>query len=249
MSLSSSAQDARRHSISEVVAERIRAYMLSEGLRPGDRLGREEDLARSFGVSRPTLREALRLLSSDHLIRASKGPGGGIFVAATPEEGIGLSVSATVASMLDANSIEIDELLETRMLLEIPMAGLAAGRAGEADLAALESLVDEVEGAASDAERIAVVDARIHRLVAEIADNRLAASFTGWIVDVLQPRLRPLIAPAVVESVIVDQHRELLRAIARGDPLAAERAMREHLVYLRDLVTAVTPSTDPPTST
>ena len=53
-----------------------------------------------FGVSRPTLREALRLLSSSHLIRASKGPGGGIFVAATPEEGIGRTVSASVASML-----------------------------------------------------------------------------------------------------------------------------------------------------
>jgi len=240
VSLSGAAQEARRHSISEVVAERIRVYMLSERLRPGDRLGREEDLARSFGVSRPTLREALRLLSSEHLIRASKGPGGGIFVAATPEQGIGLSVSATVASMLEAGSIEIDELLETRMLLEIPLAGLAAQRAGEADLAALESLVNDVEAAANDAEQIGVVDARIHRLVVELADNRLAAAFTGWIVDVLQPRLRAVIAPAVVESVIVDQHRELLRAIAAGDPVAAERAMREHLVYLRDLVTAVT---------
>jgi GntR family transcriptional regulator, transcriptional repressor for pyruvate dehydrogenase complex len=245
VSLSSgSAEDTPRNSMSEVVAQRIRVYMLSEGLRPGDRLGREEDLARSFGVSRPTLREALRLLSSEHLIRASKGPGGGIFVAATPEQGIGLSVSATVASMLDAQSIDIDELLETRMLLEIPLAGLAAQHAGEADLTALESLVADVESAASEPERIGELDGRIHRLVAEIADNRLAAAFTGWIVDVLQPRLRPLIAPAVVESVIVDQNRELLRAIARGDPAAAERAMREHLVYLRDLVTAVTAFAD-----
>ena len=235
------ADDAGRRSISEVVAERIRGYMLTEALRPGDRLGREEDLAANFGVSRPTLREALRLLSSEHLIRASKGPGGGIFVAATAEEGIGLSVSSTVASMLDAQSIEIDELLETRLLLEIPLAGLAAQRARNDDLEALEALVADVESAASDPDRLADVDARIHRLVAKIADNRLAAAFTGWIVDVLAPRLRPLIAPALVETVIIDQHRDLLDAIARGDPVAAERAMREHLVYLRDLVTAVSP--------
>ena len=108
MSRSVEAADAgRSQSSSEAIAERIRCVMLTESLRPGDRLGREEDLARDFGVSRPTLREALRLLSSDHLIRASKGPGGGIFVAATPEEGISLSVSATVASMLDAQSIEL----------------------------------------------------------------------------------------------------------------------------------------------
>lgn len=230
---------ARRNSISELVAERIRVYVLTERLQPGDRLGREEDLARDFGVSRPTLREALRLLSSEHLIRASKGPGGGIFVAATPEEGIGLSVSSTVASMLDAQSIEIDELLETRMLLEIPLAGLAAQRAREEDLAQLGALLAEADAAEHAPTDIDQLDAKVHRLVAQIADNRLAGAFTGWIVDVLAPRLNPVIAPALVESVIVDQHRDLLHAIARGDPLAAERAMREHLVYLRDLVTAI----------
>jgi DNA-binding FadR family transcriptional regulator len=61
---------------------------------------------------------------------------------------------------------------------------------------------------------------------------------------VLQPRLRDVIEPAVVEAVIVEQHRDLVRAIARGDPVAAERAMREHLVYLRDLVTAVASAQD-----
>src|SRR3954451_23261734 len=130
---------AERRSISEQVADSIRVYMQQAELQPGDRLGREEDLARQFGVSRPTLREALRLLSSSHLVRASKGPGGGIFVAATAEEGIGRTVSASVASMLQAQSITIDELLETRMLFEVPLAGLAAQRAGDHDVARLRA--------------------------------------------------------------------------------------------------------------
>lgn len=226
-------------SSSEAVAERIRSFVLAERLEPGDRLGREEDLAREFGVSRPTLREALRLLSSEHLVRASKGPGGGIFVAATPEQGIGLSVSAAVATMLDAQSIELDELLETRMLLEVPLAGLAAQRAGEGDLIELQALIDEINAAGSDLARITELDARLHHLIAQIADNRLAGAFTRWIVDVLQPRIASVIEPAVVESMIADQHRGLLEAIMRSDPVAAERAMREHLVYLRDLVSAV----------
>jgi GntR family transcriptional repressor for pyruvate dehydrogenase complex len=235
-------QDAElqhRPNISEAVAERIRASIVTAELKPGDRIGREEDLAKEFGVSRPTLREALRLLSSEHLIRASKGPGGGIFVAATPEQGIGMNVSAAVSSMLDAHSIGLDELLETRMLLEVPLAGLAAQRAGEHDVAALGELVAEVEVDGAGPERIGELDARLHRLIAQIADNRLAGAFTGWIVDVLQPRLAAEVEPAVVEEVIVDQHRDLLQAISRGDPVAAERAMREHLVYLRDLVAAV----------
>jgi GntR family transcriptional regulator, transcriptional repressor for pyruvate dehydrogenase complex len=230
---------AERRSVSEQVAESIRGHMQRAGLRPGDRLGREVDLARQFGVSRPTLREALRLLSSSHLIRASKGPGGGIFVAATAEEGIGRSVSDSVASMLSAQSITMDELLETRMLFEVPLVGLAAQRATADDVERLRAVLAEADERPDDGDVVARVDARLHRLLSEIAGNRLAAAFTAWVVEVLQPPLRELVAPAVVESVLVEQHRDIVRAIERGDPAAAERAMREHLVYVRDLVAAI----------
>lgn len=231
-------------SSSELVADQIRAFVITEGLVPGQRLGREEDLARQFGVSRPTLREALRMLSSEHLVRASKGPGGGIFVAATPEQGIGKTVSAAVETMLDAHSITLDELLETRLLLEVPIAGLAAQRAGERDVAELRTLIGELENSNLDLERITQLDARLHHLISQIAGNRLAGAFSHWIVDVLQPRLARVIEPAVVESVIADRHRDLVGAIVRGDPIASERAMREHLVYLRDLVAAVATAQD-----
>ena len=228
-----------RRSVSEQVADAIRVYMQSEGLGPGDRLGREEDLARRFGVSRPTLREALRLLSSSHLVRASKGPGGGIFVAATPEEGIGRTVSASVASMLESHTITMDELLETRMLFEVPLVGLAAQRATEEDVVRLYALVEEAASRPDDAELVGSADERLHRAISEIAGNRLAAAFNAWVVEVLQPPLRELVAPAVVEAVIVEQHRDIVRGIEKGDPTAAERAMREHLVYVRDLLAAI----------
>jgi len=147
--------------------------------------------------------------------------------------------------MLDAQSIGLDELLETRMLLEIPLAGLAAACASEEDVLLLRELVDEVNAAANDHPRTIDADARLHHLIADIADNRLAGAFSAWIVDVLQPRLAAVIEPAVVVSVIAEQHRDLLEAIARGDPMAAERAMREHLVYLQDVVNAVKQSPAP----
>lgn len=228
-----------RRSISEDVADRIRLYIQQRDLGPGDRIGREEDLAREFGVSRPTLREALRLLSSEHLIRASKGPGGGIFVAATPERGIGMTVSATVANMIEADRIEFDELIETRLLFEVPLAGLAAQRATEEDVEKLKALVRESGAEPGNQVRMQAADAQIHRLIAVMAGNRLAGAFSEWIVDVLHPLLGEAIAPAIVEPVVVEQHEDLVKAIARGDPAAAERAMREHLVYLRDLVSAV----------
>jgi GntR family transcriptional repressor for pyruvate dehydrogenase complex len=231
-------EQALRRSASEDVADAIRDYMFANGLQPGDRIGREEDLAQRFGVSRPTLREALRLLSSAHLIRATKGPGGGIFVAATPEQGIGLSVAESVASMLSAESIELDELIETRMLLEVPLAGLAAQRATDADVAQLRAILDEA-GDVAQGDSFRVLDSRLHGTIAAIAGNRLARAFTDWIGRVLQPPLHILVEPAVVDAVVVEQHRDIVHAIERGDPAAAERAMREHLVYLHDLVGAV----------
>ena len=233
-----------RRSAPEEVADAIRAWMFGRGMAPGDRLGREEDLAQRFGVSRPTLREALRLLSSAHLVRATKGPGGGIFVAATPEQGIGRSVTDSVASMLSADSIDLEELIETRMLLEIPLAGLAAQRASEGDVAALRAVLDEA-GDSTHGELFRGLDRRLHGLIAQMAGNRLARAFTDWIGEVLQPPLHALIEPAVVDAVVVEQHRDIVRAIERGDPTAAERAMREHLVYLHDLLSAVRRTGEP----
>ena len=86
------------------MAIQIQHDIQREGLGPGDFLGREEDLAAEFGVSRPTLREALRLLASGNLIRANKGPGGGIFVAHTAEQGMSVSLSDAIAMMLETGA-------------------------------------------------------------------------------------------------------------------------------------------------
>jgi GntR family transcriptional regulator, transcriptional repressor for pyruvate dehydrogenase complex len=125
------------------------------------------------------------------------------------------------------------------MLFEVPLVGLAAQRATADDVERLRAVLAEADERPDDGDVVARVDARLHRLVSEIAGNRLAAAFTAWVVEVLQPPLRELVAPAVVESVLVEQHRDIVRAIERGDPAAAERAMREHLVYVRDLVAAI----------
>ena len=105
------------------MAAQIQHHIQAEGLEPGDFLGREEDLAAEFGVSRPTLREALKLLASGNLIRATKGPGGGIFVAHTAEQGMSRSLSDAIAMMLETGAVTLEELLDARLLLEVPLAG------------------------------------------------------------------------------------------------------------------------------
>lgn len=225
-----------RRDASEQVAFEIRRYLSTRGLTPGERIGTEQELAAEFGVSRPTLREGLRLLAGSHLIRASRGPGGGIFVASTQNEGMRRNVSESIATMLETDSVSLDELLAARLSLEVPLAGLAARNATESTAGELLEAIAEAEGnhPASDAFRVA--DTRFHRIIATAARNELLRAFTSWTLDVLQPSLIDTIGESIDGDAILRQHGEIQRAIKQGRSAGAERAMRKHLEYLRELV-------------
>src|SRR6201982_3545039 len=90
---------------SEQIALEIRRHLERHALQPGDRIGTEQELAAEFGVSRPTVREALRLVAATHLIRVGRGRSGGIFVARTPNEGMSRNVSESIATMLASESV------------------------------------------------------------------------------------------------------------------------------------------------
>jgi GntR family transcriptional repressor for pyruvate dehydrogenase complex len=224
---------------SEQVAVALQHHIQAKGLGPGDFLGREEDLAGEFGVSRPTLREALKLLASGNLIRANKGPGGGIFVAHTADQGVRHSLSDAVDMMLETGAVSLEELLDARTLLEVPLAGLAALQAGEPTVERLRAAHAAEVAADGDIDAIHVADTEFHRAIAAAAGNRMALALTGWVFEVLQPRLLVELRDAVVPAAVLDQHTALLRAIEKGDRARAERAMREHLLYLRDLLAMV----------
>ena len=234
-----------RSDASEQVAFEIRRYLSARDLRPGERLGTEQELAAEFGVSRPTLREGLRLLASSHLIRASQGPGGGIFVESTQSEGMRRNVSESIAVMLETDDVSLMELVEARISLEVPLAGLAAQHATEATAADLLAAIAEAEGNDPASEAFRIADTRFHRVIASAARNELLRAFTAWTLDVLQPSLIDTIGGSIDGAAILDQHRVIQRAIRLRQPAAAQRAMRSHLDYLRELVSSLDPPTSP----
>jgi GntR family transcriptional regulator, transcriptional repressor for pyruvate dehydrogenase complex len=221
---------------SEHIAREIRLYVERNGLKPGDRIGTENELAREFGVSRPTLREALRLLAGSHLIQVNQGRSGGIFVSSTANESMGLGVSQAIATMLATESVSLHELLEARIYLEVPLAGLAAEHADRAAVAEMESAIAAAEGLAPASDEFRHADSRFHKAIAEAAGNELMIAFTSWILEVLQPSLVAYMGPSLSGDDILDQHRRILRAIRRGQPAAAQRAMLQHIEHVRRVV-------------
>ena len=228
-----------RRDASEQVAFEIRRYLSTRDLRPGERLGTEQELAAEFGVSRPTLREGLRLLAGSHLIRATRGPGGGIFVESTQNEGMSRNVSESIATMLETDHVSLDELLAARLSLEVPLAGLAAQNASETTASDLLTAIAEAEGNHPAAEVFRIADARFHRVIAAAAQNEILRAFTSWTLDVLQPSLIDTIGDSIDGDAILRQHGEIQRAIRLRQPAAAQRAMRRHLEYLQELVGAL----------
>jgi DNA-binding FadR family transcriptional regulator len=226
---------------SEQIAWQIRKYLEEQHLQPGDRIGTEQELADEFGVSRPTLREALRLLSASQLIRVGRGRAGGIFVARTPREGMSKNLSESIALMLAADTISLDELLDARLSLEVPLAGRAAANATDEVVTRLEAAVAAAEDHAPGTEPFNAADTEFHQILAEAAGNVLLKGLTGWILEVLQPSLIVTISGDVDAAVILEQHRAILRAVRRRQRGAAEKAMRLHIEYLTEVLHGVTP--------
>src|ERR1700755_3386295 len=149
---------------SELIALEIRRYLERHDLQPGDRIGTEQELASEFGVSRPTLREGLRLLASSHLIRVGRGRSGGIFVARTPNEGMSRNVSESIATMLASESVSLTELVDARLFLEAPLAGLAAKHAADDTADRLQAEIDIAAAHQPGTAPFNSADERFHRI-------------------------------------------------------------------------------------
>jgi DNA-binding FadR family transcriptional regulator len=189
-------------------------------------------LAREFGVSRATLREALRSLAAQSLIRTSKGAGGGSFVTLPSADGVAGFLHSSITLMADADDVTLEELLEARELLEVPAARLAARRRSEEGLERLRaSIPDEPLRLGTDQQFVYNQD--FHHVVLDGCGNTLLSIAAQPIFGVLQRNLARSKLGARFHREINDQHRSIAAAIGAGDAEAAGGEMHEHLEFLR----------------
>ncbi len=157
-----------------------------------------------------------------------------MFVASTENEGIGRNLSESIATMLEAESVPLLELVEARIHLEVPLAGLAAVNATDETVVELEHAIESARGHHQASDEFRLADARFHRIIARTAGNELLRAFTSWTLDVLQPHLVARVGGSIDGDLILRQHRDVVRAIRQGQSVAAQRAMRRHLEYVLD---------------
>jgi len=153
----------------QLLADQLRAQITSGALRPGDRLPTEPELCARSGVSRSTVREALRLLASQHLIVTTRGMAGGSFVAEPSPARLGDLLSTGLNLLMAAGTVTAEQWFEVRETFEVPAAGLAARRRTDAHLAELDETLFDPDSAGLDV--IMPAHRRFHRRLAEATGN------------------------------------------------------------------------------
>jgi len=214
------------------VAAALRARVVDGTLRPGARLPNEAALAQEFGVSRPTLREALRSLAAQDLIRTAKGAGGGSYVTLPSVEGVSSFLHSSIALLADAKDVTLEDLLVARELLEIPAARIAARRRRTDDLDRLRATIPD-QPLRLGPDQQYVYNQEFHSFLIDCCGNALLAMAAQPIFGVLQRNLARSRLGARFHRAVNDQHRAIAAAIERGDADAAGKEMHAHLEYLR----------------
>ena len=212
--------------ISEIIVEQIRLLMRQGQLKPGDRLPSERDLCERFGVSRVTVREALRMLESSGLVEIRVGARGGAFVTAPSSDRVGEGL----ADLLTLSVISAADVTEVRMMLEAGIVPLVCERATEEDLAALDEICRRSEAALASGDYTMNMSLEFHIRVAQATHNPaiavLVESFSGPILMSLQQAHEA--APEMGERG-TREHEEFIAAVRRRDVDTASRIMLEHL--------------------
>ncbi|MGN7970685.1 FadR/GntR family transcriptional regulator [Microbacterium sp. 22296] len=228
-------------SLTDDAIAQIKAMIVSGELRPGDRLPPEKDLAERLGLSRNSLREAVKALEVIRVVDVRRGDGTYV-------------TSLEPALLLEAISFGLDlhndrsvlELFAVRRILESHAAGLAAQRVDAAQIAALVDEVDAVDGATSLDELVAH-DVRLHRLIATFSGNRyLAGLIESLSANTVRARVwRGLTQEGAAERTLVE-HRALVEALAAHDVERASVLASAHVSGVEEWLRRAATGGEPP---
>ena len=214
-----------------VLADALRSRILSGDLRPGDRLPTESELCETYGLSRSTVREALRVLTSERLLVTRRGVQGGSFVA-TPEPGeIAHLVQSGLSLLADGDTVTVAGLLEVREMLEVPAAGLAAVRHDAAQLTVLEGTLVDPGGA--DPEALFIGNRDFHLGLLRATGNPVLEAVATPIFGVVHERFARRQAPGEFWEKVDRDHRDILDRVRAGDEAGAREAQAAHLGALQ----------------
>lgn len=218
-----------RNRVYTKVAEQLQAHIIDE-LKPGDMLPPERQLVHMFGVSRSTIRDAIRRLETVGLLEPRQGIGTVIRELSAD------ALVAPVAGVLLQKRKNIRELLDVRMIIEPALARRAALHASAEQIEELGKLLDRQEQKLVLGELATEEDSSFHYTIALAADNSVMLKLVHVLMDSLRELRERSLEIGGRQPKSLAAHRRILVAIKQGDAPAAEAAMRRHVLEVQKLI-------------
>ena len=220
----------------QMIADELRALIVSGTLRDGDSLGREPDLVERFGVSRPSLREALRILEAEGLITVVRGAAGGVVVRA-PDSRV---AARTAALILQARNVSLADVYEARMVIEPTAAArLASSRGRKAAAKKLREAVAEQERVIDDPEAFGEANAVFHSRLVELAGNQTLTIVSEMLFEIVARAVTVVSQMDESPKAIATRWRgirsqeRLIELVEAGDGPGAEEHWRAHMTVVK----------------
>ncbi len=209
--------------ISEEIVDQFHRLIREGAIKPGDRLPAERELAQQFGVSRASVREAMRLLDMEGLVIVR--PGAGTYVTEDTVEAIVQAFS----SLMSAETGAIGDVFEMRLLLEPHVVSLATQRAGQSDIERMTAVLDGQEADIASGGTGVEFDLEFHFAIAAATQNSALIAVTQAISDILSQSRGDSLLSNRRSRMSLKSHRRILEAIESRRPGDAERAMHRHI--------------------
>lgn len=215
----------------EIAAANLRRQIILGELREGESLPPENELLATLGVSKPTLRQAIRILESESLVSVRRGPRGGIHVSVPTVE----TAAGYAATVLDYRRATTSDLFEAAAALEGPCVAILARSRSAEQLNRLRAAVAAETDALDDPQRLLKLENDFHRLIVECAGNatlRVLCEMIRTLIDAATGRYLSATRPAVHGPAFTAgarTHRKVVDLIERGHADAAEALWRRHI--------------------
>lgn len=216
------------------IAESIRAAIMDGRLKVDERLPTEDELAQRFKVSRPTVREALKRLAAQHLIRSRRGPAGGNFVASPAPEEAAQSLANATTLMVAVGDIGLDDMATARLEMETICCRLAAMNRTQDHLDAMRTELERQRQSSLTDEEFCASDVRFHRALVDAGGNALLQFLMHSVVEALQPVSNMIIFRVRDRQAIVGFHERILSAVESRDADRGAAALTDLVAYTRE---------------
>ena len=219
----------RRSKVYEEVARQIQNHIF-ESLKPGDVLPPERELAQRFGVSRSSVRDAIRCLELIGLLEPQQGRG--TVVCEPSAEAV---VGPLTAVIMQKRKL-VKELLDVRKIVEPPLARRAALHVTDSLIGELEQLLERQSAKVRNGELAIEEDKQFHYLIALAADNAVLLQIVDVLMDTLQETREKSLQTGGRPLKSMASHWRILAALKHRDPAASEKAMRQHIEEIEAIV-------------